>query len=77
MGQATYILEIKIYKVKSRRLLELSQSTYIDNMLKKFIMEESNRGYLLTLQGMHLFKDMCPRTPIERDRIERFYILRL
>ena len=39
LGEATYILGIKIYRDRSKRLLGLSQSTYIDKMLKRFIME--------------------------------------
>jgi len=70
MGQTAYILRIKIYKVIFRRLFGLFQSTYIDKMLKTFIIEESNRGYLPILQGIHLFKYMCLETPIERDRME-------
>jgi hypothetical protein len=30
MGEATYVLGIKIYRDRSRRLLVLSQSTYLD-----------------------------------------------
>ena len=33
LGEATYILGIKIYRDRSKRLLGLSQSTYIDKML--------------------------------------------
>ena len=39
LREATYILGIKIYRERSNRLLDLSQSTYIDKMLKRFIME--------------------------------------
>ena len=34
LGDAVYILGIKIYRDRSRRLLGLSQSTYIDKVLK-------------------------------------------
>ena len=34
LGEATYILGVKIYRDRSRRLLGLSQSTYIDKVLK-------------------------------------------
>jgi hypothetical protein len=34
-------------------------------------MEELKRGYLPILQGICIFKDMCPKTQIERDRLER------
>ena len=40
MGEATYILGIKTYRDKSKRLFGLSQSTYIDKMLKRFSMED-------------------------------------
>ena len=36
LGKATYILGIKIYRDRSTRLLALSQSTYIEKMLKRF-----------------------------------------
>ncbi|KAK9018612.1 hypothetical protein V6N11_001582 [Hibiscus sabdariffa] len=46
LGEAAYILGVKIYRDRSRRLLGLSQSTYIDKVLKLFSMEESKRGIL-------------------------------
>ena len=39
LGEATYILGIKIYRDRSRRLIGLSQDTYIDKVLKRFSME--------------------------------------
>jgi hypothetical protein len=41
--ETTYILKIKIYKDISKRLFGLSQSTYIDKMLKWFSMEKSKK----------------------------------
>ena len=41
LGEASYILGMRIYRDRSKRLLGLSQSTYIDTMLKKFSMENS------------------------------------
>ena len=38
LGEAAYILGIKIYRDRSRRLLRLSQSTYIDKVLNRFNM---------------------------------------
>ncbi|KAJ9568535.1 hypothetical protein OSB04_004501 [Centaurea solstitialis] len=43
LGEAAYILGIKIYKNRSKRLIGLSQSTYIDKILKKFRMDESKK----------------------------------
>ncbi|KAL0400359.1 UNVERIFIED_CONTAM: Copia protein [Sesamum radiatum] len=44
MGEASYILGIKIYRDRSRRMLGLTQSSYIEKVLKRFRMEHSNRG---------------------------------
>ncbi|KAK9003803.1 hypothetical protein V6N11_018699 [Hibiscus sabdariffa] len=46
LGEAAYILGVKIYRDRSRRLLGLSQSTYIDKVLKRFNMEASKKGFL-------------------------------
>ena len=46
LGEATYILGIMIYRDKSKRLVGLSQSTYIDKILKRFSMEQPKRGYI-------------------------------
>ncbi|KAK8708633.1 hypothetical protein V6N13_059671 [Hibiscus sabdariffa] len=63
LGEAAYILGVKIYRDRSRRLLGLSQSTYIDKVLKRFSMEESKRGFLPMRHGISLSKEMCPSTP--------------
>ncbi|KAA3450189.1 polyprotein [Gossypium australe] len=67
LGEATYILGVKIYRDRSRRLLGLSQSTYIDKVLKRFSMEESKRGFLPMRHGISLSKEMYPSTPQERE----------
>ncbi|KAL0283553.1 UNVERIFIED_CONTAM: hypothetical protein Sradi_7225000 [Sesamum radiatum] len=46
MGEASYIIGIKIYRVRSRRMLELTQSSYIEKVLKRFKMEHSKQGFL-------------------------------
>ena len=44
LGEAAYILGIRIYRDRSRRLIGLSQSTYVDKILKRFNMENSKKG---------------------------------
>ena len=62
LGEATYILGIKIYRDRTKRLLGLSQSTYIDKMLKRFSKEQSKRGHIPMVSGITLSKSMCPQT---------------
>src|SRR3954462_1433054 len=45
LGEVAYILCIKIYTDRSRRLIGLSQSTYLGKILKKFKMEDSKKGF--------------------------------
>src|SRR4051812_27939427 len=69
LGEATYILGIRIYRDRSRRLIGLSQSTYLDKVLKKFNMESSNKGFLPMSHGVKLRKTQCPSTTDERSRM--------
>ena len=62
LGEATYILGIRIYRDRSRKLLGLSQCTYIDKMLKRFSMDLSKKGFKPMVHGKHLSKSMCPMT---------------
>ncbi|GJV68383.1 hypothetical protein Tco_1483892 [Tanacetum coccineum] len=45
LGEAAYILGIKIIRDRSRRLISLSQSAYLEKILKNFRMENSKKGY--------------------------------
>src|SRR3954465_7605781 len=54
LGEAAYILGIKIYRDRPNRLLALSQSTYIDTILKRFSMNNSKRGLLPVIKGVKL-----------------------
>ena len=46
LGEATCILGIRIYRDRSRKLLGLSQSMYINKMLKRFSMDLSKKGFV-------------------------------
>ncbi|GKC27561.1 retrotransposon protein, putative, ty1-copia subclass [Tanacetum coccineum] len=65
LGEAAYILEIKIYRDRSKRLIRLSQSAYIDKILKKFNMHNSKKGYLPMEVKHELSNEMCASTPEE------------
>ena len=69
LGEASYILGIKIYRDRSKKMLGLSQSGYIDLMLKRFNVGESKRGYLPIDHGIQLSKKISPKTPEEKNRI--------
>nr|GFA72331.1 hypothetical protein [Tanacetum cinerariifolium] len=47
LREAAYIMGIKIYRDRSRRLIGLSQSAYIDKILKKYNMHNSKKGSIM------------------------------
>ncbi|KAM2674254.1 hypothetical protein EV2_015471 [Malus domestica] len=65
LGDASYVLGINLYRDRSRKLIGLSQSMYIDKVLSKFQMEQSKKGFLPVGHGIHLSKSMEPKTPEE------------
>ncbi|KAL0453562.1 UNVERIFIED_CONTAM: hypothetical protein Slati_1334300 [Sesamum latifolium] len=69
MGETSYILGIKIYRDRSRRMLRLIQSSYIEKVLKRFKMEHSKRGVLPMRHGIKLSKKQSPKTYEELRRM--------
>jgi hypothetical protein len=55
-----YILGIKIYRDRSKRLVGLSKDAYIDKILNPFNMQDSKKGFLKMLHGITLSKEQCP-----------------
>ena len=71
LGEASYILRIKVYRDRPKRMLGLSQKLYIEKVLKKFNMENSKRGLLSFKHGISLSKMMCQTTSEEIQRMSR------
>ena len=67
LEEASYILGMKIYRNRSRRLLGLSQSTFIDTMLKWFNMKNLKKGYLPIDHRITLSKKDCLTNPQNRE----------
>ena len=71
LGEAIYLLGIKIYRDRSKRLFGLSQSMYIDTILKRYNTDNSKRGYLHVGVGITLSRENCPTTHEERECMSR------
>ena len=70
LGEAAYILGIKIYRDRSIHLIGLSQSTYLDIVLKKFQMDQSTKGFLPVLPGVNLSQTQCPTIAEDREKMK-------
>nr|GEW88987.1 hypothetical protein [Tanacetum cinerariifolium] len=63
LGEAAYILGIKIYKDRSWRLIGLCQSAYIEKILKRIHMKNSKRGSIHMQEKLRLSKSQGASTP--------------
>nr|GEX17597.1 putative retrotransposon protein [Tanacetum cinerariifolium] len=70
LGEAVFILGIKIYRDRSRRLIELSQNAYLDKILKRYRMDNSKRGSIPMQVDLRLSKSQCTTTSAEMKRMQ-------
>nr|GEZ09709.1 retrotransposon protein, putative, Ty1-copia subclass [Tanacetum cinerariifolium] len=70
LGEATFILGIKIYKDRLRRLIRLSQNAYLDKILKRYRMDNSKCGSIPMQVDLHLSKSQCATTSTEMKRMQ-------
>ncbi|GJW50205.1 retrotransposon protein, putative, ty1-copia subclass [Tanacetum coccineum] len=70
LGEAAYILGIKIYRDRSKRLIDLCQSAYIEKILKRFYMENFKRGSIPMQEKLKLSKLQGASTPAEVKRMQ-------
>nr|GEW94092.1 retrotransposon protein, putative, Ty1-copia subclass [Tanacetum cinerariifolium] len=70
LGEAAYILENKIYRDRSWRLISLCQSAYIEKILKRYHMENSKRGSIPMQDKLRLSKSQGASTPVELKRMQ-------
>ncbi|GJX20537.1 retrotransposon protein, putative, ty1-copia subclass [Tanacetum coccineum] len=70
LREASYILGIKIIRNRSKRLISLSQSAYLEKFLKKFRMENSKKGYTPMVEKSDYRKSQGTKTPTAVQRMQ-------
>ncbi|GJV75645.1 retrotransposon protein, putative, ty1-copia subclass [Tanacetum coccineum] len=70
LGEAAFILGIKIYRDRSKRLIGLSQNAYMDKILKRYKMDNSKRGTIPMQERLDLNKSQGAQTPKEVNRMK-------
>ncbi|GKB96019.1 retrotransposon protein, putative, ty1-copia subclass [Tanacetum coccineum] len=70
LGEATFILGIKIYRDRTKRLIGLGQNAYMDKILKRYKMDNSKRGHIPMQERLDLNKTQGASTPKEVKRIQ-------
>ena len=70
LGEVGHILGIKDIRDRKKRMLCLSQASYIDTILARFSMQNSKKGFLPFRHGVPLSKEMCPKTSKEIEEMK-------
>ena len=70
LGEASYILGIKLWRDWKNRILGLSQAGYIDKILARFSMQNSKKWLLPFRHGVPLSDDQRPKT-LEKEKMMR------
>ena len=71
LGEPSYILRMKIYRDRSKRLFGLLQSTFIDTILTQFSMKNFKKRYLPIDHGIFLSKRNYLTISQEREHMSR------
>ena len=71
LGEANYILGIKLLRDRKNKVLSLSQALYIDKILARFTMENSKKGTLPFRHGVYLSEQQSPKTLEQKERMSR------
>ncbi|GJT12225.1 retrotransposon protein, putative, ty1-copia subclass [Tanacetum coccineum] len=70
LGETTFILGIKIYRDRLKRLIGLGQNAYMDKILKRYKMDNSKRGHIPMQERLDLNKTQGASTPKEVKRMQ-------
>ena len=69
LGEASHILRIKLLCDHYKRMLSLSQASYIDYILARFSMQDSKKGFVPFRVGISLSTNQRPKTPTKIERM--------
>jgi hypothetical protein len=71
MGEANFVLGVKITRDHSKKLLSLSQGTYIKKILERFHMHNSKPIDTPMEKGCILSLDQCPKNDEEKNQMSK------
>ena len=71
LGEANFVLGIQLFRDRKNKMIVLSQSSYIDKVLKKFAMQDSKKGGQPSKTRITLSLDDYPKTSEEKVYMEK------
>ncbi|CAJ2666407.1 unnamed protein product [Trifolium pratense] len=70
MGEASYVIGIKIHRDRHRGVLGLSQETYINKVLERFRMQNCSPSVAPIVKGDKFNLNQCPKNDFEREQMK-------
>ena len=70
MGEASYVIGIKMHRERSRGILGLSQETYINKVLERFNMKNCSSSVAPILKGDRFDLNQCPKNDFEWEHMK-------
>eukprot|EP00253_Pinus_taeda_P025738 PITA_25738 len=71
MGEASYVIDIKIHRDRFRGILALSQETYINKILERFQMKDCSPSVAPIVKGDMVNLNQCPKNDFEREQMKK------
>ena len=71
IGEASYVLAVKIFRDHSKQLLGLSQETYIQKMLRRYHMHDCKPVDTHLEKNLSLSLDMRPKKPNKEEQMSK------
>ncbi|KAL0355420.1 UNVERIFIED_CONTAM: hypothetical protein Sradi_3988900 [Sesamum radiatum] len=69
LGEVSYILGIKINRDRSKRMLGMTQTSYVEKSLEEIQNEKLERGFLSMRHGVKLSNKQSPKTNEELRKL--------
>jgi hypothetical protein len=70
MGEASYVIGIKIHRDRFQGILGLSQETYINKVLERFQMNDCSPSIAPIVKGDRFNLNQCPKNELEREQMK-------
>ena len=70
IGEASYVIGIKIHRDRSRSILGLSHETYINKVLERFRMKDCSPSVAPIMNDDKLSLNQCSKNDLEKESLK-------
>ena len=70
MGDASYVIGIKIHRNRPRGIFSLLEETYINKILERFRMKDCSASVAPIMKGDTFNLNQCPKNDFKREQVK-------